>query len=90
MQLIMNEIFSLICGDWVTRAIELPAMDHDGSGARWVGHLDPADEGQEARGMVGYAVVRPACEVELLHFPELVKPSLASERPQQRSIKQRL
>ncbi|KAG9333303.1 hypothetical protein JZ751_012816 [Albula glossodonta] len=54
----------------------VPAVHHDGAGAGWVGHLDSTDEGQQARGMVRHSVVRPAGEMELLHLPELIKPSL--------------
>ena len=55
-------------------------MDHDGPCAGRVGDLDPADEGQQAGGVIWNSVVRPAGEVELLHFPELVKTSLGNQK----------
>ena len=54
-----------------------PAVDHHGPG---VGHglgLDPADEAQQPRGVVGHPVVRPAREVELSYLPDLVGASLS-------------
>lgn len=51
-------------------------MHHNGPGTGRVGHLDPADEGQQAGGVVWHSVVGPAGEVELLHLPHLVEASL--------------
>lgn len=54
-------------------------MHHDGPSAGGVGNLDPADKGEEARGVVGHSVVRPAGEMKLLHLAQLVKASLMTE-----------
>lgn len=43
-------------------------MHHHGSGVRRRGGLDPAQEGQQARGVVGHAVLGPGGEVELAHL----------------------
>lgn len=43
-------------------------MHHHGSGVRRGGGLDPAQEGQQARRVVGHAVLRPRGEVELAHL----------------------
>ena len=42
-------------------------MDHDGALVRLVGSDDSPVEGQDGRGVVWHAVVRPGCEVELGH-----------------------
>lgn len=42
-----------------------PAVDDDGPGVRWGGGLHAPDEGQQPCGVVGDAVLRPRCEVEL-------------------------
>lgn len=57
-------------------------MHHDGPSAGGVGNLDPADKGEEARGVVGHSVVRPAGEMKLFHLPQLVKASLMTENIQ--------
>lgn len=43
-------------------------MHHHRSSVRRGGGLDPAQEGQQARGVVGHAVLRPRREVELAHL----------------------
>lgn len=43
-------------------------MDHHGSGIRRRGGLDPTQEGQQAGGVVGHAVLGPRGEVELTNL----------------------
>lgn len=53
-------------------------MNHHGPS---IGHglgLDPPNKSQQARGVIGHAVVRPAREVKLPYLPDLVSPSLRS------------
>lgn len=57
-------------------------MHHNGPSAGGVGHFDSADEGEEACGVVGHSVVRPAGEMKLFHLPQLVKASLMTENIQ--------
>ena len=47
---------------------EVPAMDDDRPGLRRCGGFDPAQEGQQAGGVVRHAVLRPGGEVELAHL----------------------
>ena len=68
-----------VCVSGVARRPPSPAVDHDGAGGRRVGDLDPADEGQQPRGMVRDPVVGPAREVELLDLPHLVEAALREE-----------
>lgn len=48
--------------------MRLPAVDHHRPGVRGGGGLDPAQEGQQAGGMVRHAMLRPRGEVELAHL----------------------
>lgn len=53
-------------------------MNHHGPS---IGHglgLDSPNKSQQARGVIGHAVVRPAREVKLPYLPDLVSPSLRS------------
>lgn len=54
------------CGQYV------PAVGHNGASVGRVEELDLADEAQEAGGIAGYPVVRPAGEVELTDLSNLV------------------
>lgn len=49
-----------------------PAMHNDGAGTGRVGELDSPDKGEQPCCMVGHSVVRPASEMELLHFTNLI------------------
>lgn len=55
-----------------------PAVNHHGPS---VGHglgLDSSNKSQQACGVIGHAVVRPAREVKLPYLPDLMSPSLRS------------
>jgi hypothetical protein len=54
-------------------------MDHYGPSFWRVEELDLADEAQEARGIAGDTVVRPAGEVEEPELPDLVVAFLRRE-----------
>lgn len=56
-----------------------PAMHNDGTSAGRVGEFDPPDEGQEASSMVGHAMVRPASEMELFNFTDLIVSPLCKD-----------
>lgn len=43
-------------------------MHHHRPSIGWRGGFDPPDEGQQASGVVGHAVLRPGGEVELSHL----------------------
>ena len=58
----------------------VPAVYHHGAGVGQGFGLDSPNEAQQARGVVGYAVVWPACEVELSDLADLVCPSLRNGR----------
>ena len=45
------------------------AVGDDGSAVRSVEHVDPADELEEGRAVLGNAVVRPGSELELFDLP---------------------
>ena len=60
-------------------------MHNDGTSAGRVGEFDPPDEGQEASSMVGHAMVRPASEMELFNFTDLIVSPLCKD--QNRAIK---
>lgn len=62
-------------------ACHLPAVDHYGPSFGGVEELDLADEAQEAGGIAGDAVVRPAGEVEETELPDLVVAFLRREGP---------
>ena len=47
-------------------------MHNDGASAGRVGELHSPDEGKEPRSVVGHSVVRPAGEMELLDFTDLI------------------
>lgn len=49
-----------------------PAMHHDGASAGRVGELDSPDKGKQPCCVVGHSMVRPAGEMELLNFPNLI------------------
>ena len=51
-------------------------MNHHGPGVGQGLGLDSPNEAQQARGVVGHAVVRPAREVKLPNLPDLMRPSL--------------
>lgn len=56
-----------------------PAVDHDGPGVWRIEELDLANEAQQAGGVAGNAVVRPAGEMKLPDFADLVM-ALLNER----------
>lgn len=53
-----------------------PAVDYHGPGVWRVAGLHPAQEGQERSGMLGHAVVRPGCELELTYLSLLTGATL--------------
>lgn len=59
--------------------LHLPAVDHYGPRLGGVEELDLAHEAQEAGGIAGDAVVRPAGEVEEAELPDLVVAFLRRE-----------
>lgn len=64
-----------------------PAVHHHGSGVRRVAGFDPAQEGQERRGMFRDAVIRPRRELELPHLSLLAGAVLNSRETFQPNIK---
>lgn len=46
-------------------------MHHHGPGVRRVTCFNPAQEGQDGRGVLRHAVIRPSHELELSHLPLL-------------------
>lgn len=49
-----------------------PAVDNDGASTGRVGELDSPDKGKKPGSMVGHSMVRPASEMELLNFTDLI------------------
>lgn len=53
-----------------------PAVNHHGPRVGQGLGLDSPNKPQQARGVIGHAVVRPAREVKLSYLPDLMSPSL--------------
>lgn len=58
-----------------------PAVDHDGPSLWGIQELDLAHKSQEARGIAGDTMVRPAGEMEEAKLPDLVIAFLRREEP---------
>ena len=54
-------------------------MHNDGTSTGRVGEFDPPDEGKKAGSMVGYSMIRPASEMELFNFTDLIESSLCKD-----------
>lgn len=60
----------------ITSRAHEPAVNHHGSRVGQGLGLDSPNKPQQARGMIGHAVVRPTREVKLSDLPDLMSPSL--------------
>lgn len=60
----------------VSSSAHQPAVNHHGPGIGQGLGLDSPNKPQQACGVIGHAVVRPAREVKLTDLPDLMSPSL--------------
>lgn len=60
----------------ISSSAHQPAVNHHGPSIGQSLGLDSPNKTQQARGVIGHPVVRPAREVKLTDFPNLMSPSL--------------